>query len=108
VTALRRKMAEQFTYAGRHGKPMRASTRLHVLGCVAEGRSESGILLDEGIHGDHYEEDSIVLEPDASHFDLLEPTRIERYVDSLVQRLRHGTSPSHLPITRLRPSFHLA
>lgn len=55
--------------------------------------------LDEGILGDHYEEDSIVLDPDTGHFDLLEPTRIERHIDALVQRLRDGMSPSDSAIT---------
>jgi len=51
--------------------------------------------LDERILGDYYEEDSIVLEPDAGHFDLLEPTRLERHIDALVRRLTQGASPSH-------------
>ncbi|HEU5170615.1 MAG TPA: serine/threonine-protein kinase [Gemmatimonadales bacterium] len=44
--------------------------------------------LDERILGDRYEEESIVVDPDTSHFSLLEPDRIERHVDALVQRLR--------------------
>ncbi|MCI0408631.1 MAG: hypothetical protein L0191_08715, partial [Acidobacteria bacterium] len=46
--------------------------------------------LDEKILGDHYEEESIVMEPDTGHFDLMEPTRVERHLDALTQRLRQG------------------
>ena len=44
--------------------------------------------LDDQILGGSYEEDSIVIEPDTSHFDLMDPARVERHVDALVQRLR--------------------
>ncbi len=46
--------------------------------------------LDQKVLGDLYEEDSIVIEPETRHFDLLEPSRIERHVDALVERLRRG------------------
>jgi len=44
--------------------------------------------LDERIFGDLYEEDSIVMDPDTGHFDLMEPTRVERHLDALTERLR--------------------
>lgn len=44
--------------------------------------------LDDQILGESYEENSIVIEPDTSHFDLMDPPRVERHVDALVQRLR--------------------
>jgi hypothetical protein len=46
--------------------------------------------LDEKILGDRYEEDSIVIDPDTAHFDLMEPARVERHLDALTQRLRQG------------------
>jgi len=52
--------------------------------------------LDEKILGDRYDKDSIVLEPETTHFDLLEPARVERHIGALVERLRHGTSPVSL------------
>ena len=48
--------------------------------------------LDEKILGDRYDKDTIVLEPETTHFDLLEPARVERHIGALVERLRHGTS----------------
>jgi hypothetical protein len=53
--------------------------------------------LDEKLLGEHYDKDSIVLDPDTTHFDLLEPTRVEHHIDALVERLRHGTSPHSGP-----------
>jgi len=47
--------------------------------------------LDEQLLGEHYEQDSIVTDPDTNHFDLIEPTRVERYVDALVERLGRET-----------------
>ncbi len=44
--------------------------------------------IDEKILGDRYEEDSIMIEPGAGHFDLLEPARVERHLDELIDRLR--------------------
>lgn len=43
--------------------------------------------LDGGILGAHYREDSIVLEPDADHFDLLALPRVQRYLGIALQRL---------------------
>ncbi len=40
--------------------------------------------LDSGALGDRYREDSIVVEPDADHFDLLDTARLTRHVDALV------------------------
>ena len=56
--------------------------------------------LDEGLLGERYEEESIVVDPDTSHFSLLESDRIERHVDALVQRLR--AAPAPLPPTVAR------
>jgi pimeloyl-ACP methyl ester carboxylesterase len=50
--------------------------------------------IDEKILGDRYEEDSIVIEPDAGHFDLLDPARVERNLDALVGRIRARKSGS--------------
>jgi hypothetical protein len=47
--------------------------------------------LDEGLLGERYEEESIVVDPDTSHFSLLESDRIERHVDALLQRLREAS-----------------
>jgi hypothetical protein len=44
--------------------------------------------IDEKVLGARYEEDSIVIEPDAGHFDLLDPARVERHLDALVARIR--------------------
>lgn len=46
--------------------------------------------LDEGILGDRYEEESIVIEPGTGHFDLAHPARLERHLEELVARLRRG------------------
>jgi hypothetical protein len=51
--------------------------------------------LDEGILGEHYEEESIVLDSDALHFDLLQPDRIERHVDTVVHRIRQASAAAH-------------
>jgi len=32
-----------------------------------------------------------VIDPDTSHFDLIEPSRVEGHVDALVERLRRGS-----------------
>ena len=40
--------------------------------------------LDTGALGDAYREDSIVIEPDADHFDLLDVDRLTRNLDALV------------------------
>jgi len=49
--------------------------------------------LDERLLGDQYDEDSIVIDPDTSHFDLLDPTRLEGHVDALIQRLGQEAAP---------------
>jgi hypothetical protein len=47
--------------------------------------SEARLLnLDTGALGDAYREDSIVIEPDADHFDLLDAARLTRHLDLLV------------------------
>jgi serine/threonine protein kinase len=43
--------------------------------------------LDDGLLGPHYEEGSIVAEPGSSHFDLIDPARVEQHVRALVDRL---------------------
>jgi len=43
--------------------------------------------LDEGLLGPHYEEQSVVTEAGTTHFDLIDPARVERHVDALVARL---------------------
>jgi len=40
--------------------------------------------LDSGALGDRYREESIVIEPDADHFDLLDTARLTRHVDALI------------------------
>ena len=42
--------------------------------------------LDTGALGDAYREDSIVIEPDADHFDLLDVDRLTRHLDALVSK----------------------
>jgi hypothetical protein len=44
--------------------------------------------IDEKVLGSNYEEDSITIEPDSSHFDLIDPERVERHLDALIGRLR--------------------
>jgi len=44
--------------------------------------------LDHRILGDRYQEESIVIDPDTTHFDLADPARVERHLDWLVARLR--------------------
>jgi len=44
--------------------------------------------IDEKILGGNYEEDTIVIEPDAGHFDLIAPPLVERHLDALVAGLR--------------------
>ena len=41
--------------------------------------------LDRGIFGPRYREDSIVIEPNASHFDLADPERLLAYVEAVVR-----------------------
>jgi hypothetical protein len=44
--------------------------------------------LDEGLLGADYDEGSIVIDPGTSHFDLIDPVRVQAHVDALVERLR--------------------
>jgi serine/threonine protein kinase len=46
--------------------------------------------LDDGLLGPQYEEGSIVAEVNSSHFDLIDPLRVEEHVRSLVDRLTNG------------------
>ena len=46
--------------------------------------------LDDGLLGPQYEEGSIVAEAGTSHFDLIDPSRVEEHVQSLVDRLADG------------------
>ena len=43
--------------------------------------------LDEGLLGPRYEEESLVTEAGTSHFDLMDPARVERHVQALRERL---------------------
>jgi serine/threonine protein kinase len=55
--------------------------------------------LDDGLLGPHYEEGSVVAEPGSSHFDLIDPARVEQHVQALVDRLTSGADKrSTLPI----------
>ncbi|MGH9392004.1 MAG: hypothetical protein ACRD1Z_20570, partial [Vicinamibacteria bacterium] len=73
-----------------------ATGRGRSLRCVFEDSAVNRELLkelhlrniDERILGAHYEEDTLVIEPDAGHFDLLAPERVERHLDALIDRLR--------------------
>ena len=46
--------------------------------------------LDDGLLGPQYEEGSIVAEAGTSHFDLIDPSRVEEHVQALVDRLTNG------------------
>jgi serine/threonine protein kinase len=46
--------------------------------------------LDDGLLGPHYEEGSVVAEPGSSHFDLIDPARVEQHAQALVDRLTSG------------------
>jgi len=43
--------------------------------------------LDRGFLGDAYSEDSMVVEYDADHFELLDPQRLKKYIDPIIQKL---------------------
>jgi hypothetical protein len=43
--------------------------------------------LDTGFLGNAYSEDSIVVEYDADHFELLDPQRLKRYIDPVLHRV---------------------
>ena len=44
--------------------------------------------LDSGFLGEGYTADSIVIERDADHFDLMDPTRMNRHVDGIIAKCR--------------------
>ena len=46
--------------------------------------------LDDGLLGPHYEEGSVIAEAGTSHFDLIDPARVEEHVRALVDRLTNG------------------
>ena len=51
--------------------------------------------LDTGFLGQAYSEDSIVVEYDADHFQLLDPQRLKKYIDPILPRVprtptKHG------------------
>jgi hypothetical protein len=48
--------------------------------------------LDEGLLGPNYREGSVVAEAGSSHFDLIEPARVEGHVRALVERLTDGAA----------------
>src|SRR5215472_6025053 len=50
--------------------------------------------LDSGFLGDAYSEDSIVVEYDADHFELLDPQRLKKYIEPIVRKLA-GVSSKH-------------
>ncbi|MEE8550492.1 MAG: serine/threonine-protein kinase [Gemmatimonadota bacterium] len=70
----------------------KVSRRVKVLRCVfgeaeMEAKAVQRLLLahlDSGVLGDRYREDSIVIEPDADHFDLMSPERVNRHLDQMV------------------------
>ena len=43
--------------------------------------------LDEGVLGDKYRDDSLVIESGADHFDLTDPDRLVKHIDDLLDRL---------------------
>lgn len=47
--------------------------------------------LDTGFLGDAYSEDSIGVEYDADHFELLDPQRLKRYIDPVLRRLAEAS-----------------
>ncbi len=73
-----------------------ATARGRSLRCVFEDSGVNPALLkelhvrniDEKVLGSQYEEDSIVIEPSSSHFDLIDPERVERHLDALIGWLR--------------------
>jgi hypothetical protein len=48
--------------------------------------------LDDGLLGPAYQEGSVVAEAGTSHFDLIDPARVEEHVRALVDRLTDGTA----------------
>ena len=54
--------------------------------------------LDSGILGEHYTEDSIVMEPGTEHFDLMDPEQVRKHVDAVVAN-RRAASPNSSKIS---------
>jgi hypothetical protein len=83
-----------------------ASARVTHVRCVFEStgvtaRAAQAIKLrnlDTGILGEHYGEDSIVIEPNAAHFELMQTARLSRHIDEMVATLRR--EPAAGGITR--------
>jgi hypothetical protein len=82
-----------------------ASANVRALRCVFEDSATYNSLVrellikqfDNQILGDHYREDSVVIDPDTNHFDLAEPDRVARQVDVMVESLRepHSSTARH-------------
>jgi len=73
-----------------------ASARVRQVRCVFDSTSVTSRAalalrlrnLDTGILGERYREDSIVIEPNTSHFDLMQPVRLARHIGEMVATLR--------------------
>ena len=73
----------------------RASDRVALIRCVFEESDTCAALvqdlrlrnLDDGVLGPRYRPESLVLQPPADHFALVEPARIERHIESIVAAL---------------------
>jgi tRNA A-37 threonylcarbamoyl transferase component Bud32 len=50
--------------------------------------------LDDGLLGPQYEEGSVIAEAGTSHFDLIDPSRVEEHLQALVDRLKNGAGRS--------------
>jgi hypothetical protein len=46
--------------------------------------------------GPQYEEGSVIAEAGTSHFDLIDPSRVEEHLQALVDRLKNGAGRSTL------------
>jgi pimeloyl-ACP methyl ester carboxylesterase len=75
-----------------------ASSRVRELRCVVcqSGEYHKDIQalrlehLDSNCLGDHYRDETIVVEPGITHRDLMEPARVLRYVEEVVARLKRS------------------
>jgi pimeloyl-ACP methyl ester carboxylesterase len=75
-----------------------ASANVRALRCVFEDDTTHATLLrdiqlrnlESGILGDHYREDSLVIEPETNHFNLVEPGMVARQLDALVAAVREA------------------
>ncbi len=73
-----------------------ASARVRQVRCVFDSTSVTSRVaqalrlrnLDTAILGEHYREDSIVIEPNTRHFDLMQPERLSRHISEMVATLR--------------------